>query len=41
MDADSGPLRCVLSCCGSKSQEEFIFIQIRFTSTNDSSIDGH
>ena len=28
IDADSGPLRYVLWCCGSRSQEEFTFIQI-------------
>ena len=33
IDADSGPLRCVIRCCGSRSQEEFTFIQIDFGHT--------
>ena len=32
IDADSGPLRYVLWCCGNRSQEEFSFIQ--FSSGN-------
>ena len=28
IDADSDPLRYVLWCCGSRSQEDFTFIQI-------------
>ena len=28
IDADSGPFGYLLLCCGSRSQEEFIFIQI-------------
>ena len=33
IDADSGPLRYILWCCGSRHQEEFTFIQIGLSHT--------